>query len=68
MSALLYRRQQYKEALYIWEAALPQWQQERDATLAFSYRKAEICAIEDKDWRKAAGWLAGVRRLHTVVS
>ena len=51
---VLYRRQQYKEALCIWEAVLPQWQQERDVTLAFSYRKAEICAIEDNDWRKAA--------------
>ena len=51
---ILYRKGQYKEALHIWETVLSHWQSVCDVTPAISYRKAEICAIEENDWGKAA--------------
>lgn len=54
---ILYRRDEYNQALSIWEAVLPSWLPPRDSediSPLFAYRKAGIAAAKTGDWSRAA--------------
>lgn len=54
---ILYRRDEYRQALSIWETVLPSWLPPRDSediSPLFAYRKAGIAAAKTGDWSRAA--------------